>query len=100
MNIPPAMVIPLTMAYVRRDRVQATLGLLLYSFFFASVAPQQLLVPLNDLIAISKPLDGNVTVSVESGASHVKLWEDALKGRAYVSTESMPDTLYVEGLKL
>ena len=75
------------------------------SFGFADPAPAPLLVPLNsdsdtvedDLVAIDKPLEGNVTVSISSGSSRVKLWNDSTKGSVYLSTY-MPQTLYIEGL--
>ena len=93
--------------YTRYDRVVAVKrDEFPLFFYFAEMGPLPVLVPLNsdsdspedDLIAISKPLEGNVTVAVQSGQSRVKLWRD--DQTAYASTEAMPETLYVEGLEV
>ena len=92
--------------YRVRNETHSALGIGIgLSFGFGDAAPAPLLVPLNsdsdtvedDLVAIDKPLEGNVTVSISSGSSRGKLWNDSAKGSAYLSTY-MPQTLYIEGL--
>ena len=73
---------------------------------FAALAPGPILVPLNtgpdasgdDLVPISKPLPGDVKVSIQSGSQRVRLWRDQHKASSYNSGQLMPETLYIEGV--